>query len=111
VVASVVGGRREWFLAGTEPIAPAVSTPTRQAGHIVAPVTGTIIAVDPDIPIARQRVLFEARDAGQARWQLDGEDLGPARATVLWTPRPGRHTLVLVDDSGIRDLVRFDVRH
>ena len=111
VVAALVDGRREWFLAGTEPVATTVAAAPRLAGQIVAPASGTIIAVDPDIPATRQRVLFEARDAGHARWQLDGVDLGPARATVLWPPRAGRHTLTLVDSDGVRDVVRFDVRH
>lgn len=58
---------------------------------------GAIVALDPDIPPARQRIGFAA-DAGSValRWQLDGRDLGAATPR-LWEPRPGLHRLALVD--------------
>jgi penicillin-binding protein 1C len=82
-----------------------------------------IIALDPDIPPARQRVVFEAAgtggDAGSGdtaadavlRWRLDGADLGPAGEPLRWAPRPGRHTLSLADEEGrTLDEVAFEVR-
>ena len=77
-----------------------------------APVGGTILALDPDIPNGRQRVPFEARDVmpGQ-RWLLDGAVLGEAADFVLWSPEPGRHRLsVMARDGGILDTVTFVVR-
>jgi penicillin-binding protein 1C len=101
--------RREWFVAGTE---PAQSSPVRaHAPRIVVPTDGSIIALDPDIPSARQRVAFEA-DAARSdlRWMLDDVDLGPAD-TLLWPPVRGSHRLRLVDGQA-RALgeVRFEVR-
>ena len=106
-------GRLEWFLRGTEPVtAHAALAPAAAEAKILAPVSGTIIALDPDIPPARQRVVFEARAAGEGmRWMLDGADLGPAASLVPWAPSPGRHRLALVTGSGeVRDSVLFEVR-
>lgn len=101
--------RREWFVAGTE---PTQSNPVRaHAPRIVVPTDGSIIALDPDIPSARQRVAFEADAAhSDLRWMLDDVDLGPAD-TLLWPPVRGSHRLRLVDGQA-RALgeVRFEVR-
>jgi penicillin-binding protein 1C len=102
--------RREWFIAGTEPAGPLLPAAASRP-HILAPVSGAILAVDPDIPEDRQRVPFEARDAGPGhRWVLDGTDLGAARDVVLWPPRRGRHTLVLLDGDRRAHEVSFEVR-
>ena len=102
--------RMEWFVSGTEPVA-ASALPAAVAPRIVWPVAGTVIAVDPDIPAARQRVSFEARGARDVRWRLDGSPLGPGAEPLLWPPRPGRHTLQLVDEHDrVHDAVAFDVR-
>jgi penicillin-binding protein 1C len=100
--------RRDWFLRGTEPVEAMTAA---HRARIVAPTTGTIIALDPEIPAARQRVIFEATHADpDLRWLLDGADLGPARQPVLWPPDPGHHTLTLLAPTGPRDTVRFEVR-
>jgi len=102
--------RVEWFLTGTEPQAEAEPL---AAAHprIVSPVEGTIIALDPDIPPLRQRVVFEAHAIGTpVRWVLDGTALGSARDLVFWNPHPGRHSLSLVDDGRHLDTVTFEVR-
>ena len=103
--------RREWFVRGTEPVAELGTVPAHHA-RIVAPVAGTIIAIDPEIPRARQRIAFEA-DGGEPglRWVLNGEELAAAPGPLLWEPRPGRHTLALRDaDARLRDSVTFEVR-
>ncbi len=106
--------RREWFSDGTEPAATdhREGALTAVQARIVAPVGGTILALDPDIPAGRQRVPFEARDVmpGQ-RWLLDGAVLGEAADFVLWSPAPGRHRLSVVGRDGrILDTVTFVVR-
>jgi penicillin-binding protein 1C len=108
--------RSEWFSEGTEPTQPATDradgSPKAVQARIVAPVGGTIVALDPDIPAGRQRLPFEARDAtpGQ-RWLLDGAVLGEATDLVLWPPEPGRHRLsVVARDGSILDAVTFVVR-
>jgi len=103
--------RRDWFLHGTEPLTVSATVSAHHA-HIVAPVAGTIIAIDPEIPRARQRVAFEAVGGESGlRWVLDGVELGPGAAPLLWEPRPGRHTLALRDaEAQLRDTVTFEVR-
>lgn len=103
--------RTEWFLRGMEPPGPAQAL-ARAHSRIVAPVSGTVIALDPDIPRELQRVVFESQGVGRRlRWLLDGADLGPAAALVLWAPNPGRHTLSLVDpERRAWDTVTFEVR-
>lgn len=75
----------------------------------ILPGQGTIIALDPDIPPARQRLQFTAtRDAVQ--WRLDGKPLGRG-ARVPWLPWPGRHVVQITDAQGqVLDEVRLEVR-
>jgi penicillin-binding protein 1C len=107
-------GSTEWFLRGTEPAshpAPPLVAADAQA-RIVAPVSRTVIALDPDMPPARQRVVFEAAGGtARLRWRLGDKDLGPADRLVVWAPRPGRHALALVDgEDRTVDRVTFEVR-
>jgi len=108
--------REEWFLAGTEPgaVAPALAP---LEPRIRTPQPGTVIALDPDIPPALQRLAFAAEgiasaDGGSAaRWLLDGRDLGPVAGPLLWALVPGRHRLALVAGDGRTiDAVAFEVR-
>ena len=132
--------RREWFLAGTEQAvfeARASSAARRGAAGPVAtgrrsgagvggrvleariaePATGTIVALDPDIPPSHQRLDFRATavvpaqgaDAG-LRWRLDGREVG--RGPVWpWLPWPGRHRMQLTNAQGqVLDEIRLEVR-
>jgi penicillin-binding protein 1C len=90
-------GRREWFVPGTEPGARRLAT---GAPRIVAPVDGTIVALDPDIPRDRQRVPLEVAGAVPGtRWRVDDVDVGAAAGLMLWEPTPGTHTVALVDPT------------
>ena len=74
-------------------------------GKILYPANGAILAVDPDIPTAHQRVLLEAE--GDGKLWLDGELL----ADSLWQPVPGKHRLRLGDSRGVTlDELQFEVR-
>ena len=103
--------RREWMLAGSDATG---SRPALAAARprVRAPVSGTRIALDPDVPPERQRLLLEAEHVtGSPRWRMDGIDLGVADARRLWEPVPGRHLLELVDAAGEpQDRVEFEVR-
>jgi penicillin-binding protein 1C len=106
-----LGGER--FLAGTEP----ADRPTQalrgraQPFGIQSPREGTVVVLDPDIPIASQRLVFEG---APGRWRLDGRELGQG-GSLQWSPRPGRHVLERLSadedagESGV-DRVRFEVR-
>ena len=105
--------RAEWFLAGTETaqvrLASAAGTAARL---IVSPDDESVVALDPDIPPAVQRLRFEAVSPAPrgAWWRLDGKRVGAAKP-LPWSPWPGHHVLELMDADGkALDTVNFDVR-
>jgi penicillin-binding protein 1C len=109
---AVEPSRHEWFLAGTE---MTVVRAARQEtlARIAYPANGTVLALDADIPPARQRVALALSAPAGPRWQwrLDGQFLGRAARPASWLPQPGRHRLVLADAAGAeQDAVAFEVR-
>ncbi len=121
--------RGEWFIAGTEQAVFAIDSGAAKArihwakgqnkpknaavsadnpSRITSPATGTIIALDPDIPPDRQRVRLQADGAG--RWLIDGKPLAHGDH-ASWLPWPGRHVVQLLDESGQPvDEIRLEVR-
>jgi penicillin-binding protein 1C len=101
----------EWWLEGSEP-APGLGAESPRVARILSPARDQRIALDPDIPRARERVLLEAEPRGaDLSWSLDGEPLGSAAVPLLWPPARGRHELILHDASGRPlDAVSFVVR-
>jgi penicillin-binding protein 1C len=117
--AMVEAARQEWFFAGTEQSQFAINKIAVQAintlattinsARITSPVSGTIIALDPDIPPNRQRVSFSAEGQGVA-WLLDGKPFAKGN-TAKWLPWPGRHVVQLVDAKGVKlDEIKLEVR-
>jgi penicillin-binding protein 1C len=106
--------RSEWFIDGTETaeiklVGIGYGGQALQA-RILYPTNGTVIAMDPDIPIGHQRVQFNAKNAEQVAWLMDGIKVGDG-ADIGWTPSGGRHKLVLTDLQGNElDAVNFEVR-
>ena len=89
--------------------ATGVSAKASTRPRITAPASGTIIALDPDIPADHQRLTFRA-EGEQLRWQMDGKPFarGPQ---VQWLPWPGRHVVQLTDARGATlDEIRLEVR-
>jgi penicillin-binding protein 1C len=89
--AGLVNVAGEWYLAGTEPTAskgPA-SQGVAQAFGIQSPREGTVVLLDPDIPMAAQRMVFEG---AAGRWLIDGREIGSG-TQLRWLPLPGRHVL------------------
>jgi penicillin-binding protein 1C len=81
-----------------------------RVARITAPADGTIVALDPDIPPARQRPALRAQGPGPLRWRVDGRELARG-AEAGWLPWPGRHALQLPDAGGkVVDEVRVEVR-
>ena len=126
-LAPIEAARNEWFLQGTQQntftidsIAAhesktsarglkRINNSTTQTARITTPTTGTIIALDPDIPPNRQRVSFAAEGTG-LRWLMDGKVFakGPS---AQWLPWPGRHVVQITGARGeVLDEVRLEVR-
>jgi penicillin-binding protein 1C len=104
--------REEWFIAGTETALIAPAAQTAQRARLVSPARGSLIALDPDIPLDRQHVALRAEPAAaELQLQMDGRPIGNAAQPRLWTPLPGTHRLELLDSSGrALDRVDFSVR-
>ncbi len=104
--------RREWFLAGTSFARADVAPAEARRPRIAAPVSGSVYALDPDIPRDRQRLAVSVTGAaGTHRLRLDMRDLGAATTAPVIFPPPGRHQLALVDLAGRTvDRVIFTVR-
>jgi len=121
--------RSEWFIQGTEQAVFAANSGAGDFGpakasrsgkktaaaepdappRITAPASGTIIALDPDIPPKYQRVSFSAEGRG-TRWLMDGKEFARGQE-AQWLPWPGRHVVQLVDAGGkVADEIRFEVR-
>ena len=79
------------------------------APRITSPPSGTIIALDPDIPPNRQRLSFSAEGRG-TRWLMDGPEFAHGNQ-VAWLPWPGQHVVQLMDAGGtVADEIRFEDR-
>ena len=76
------------------------------------PVSGSVYAIDPDIPIDRQRLAIGVSGEVTAhRLMLNRRDLGAADGKPLVLAAPGRHLLRLTDVAGrVVDQVMFTVR-
>lgn len=128
--APLEAARQEWFIRGTEQTLFAINSgadsgrPERATAlkssrnavpvpdtpaRITAPASGTIIALDPDIPPSHQRVSFSAQGSN-LRWLMDGKPLARG-AQTQWLPWPGKHVVQLVDAGGkVLDEIRLEVR-
>ena len=104
--------RSEHFLAGTGQTLVARSPAAARRPHIVSPVSGSVYALDPDIPANHQRIRFAAVGVTSgARWRLDAHDLGVAGTNPAILPPPGTHRLALIASDGhAEDQVLFTVR-
>jgi penicillin-binding protein 1C len=104
--------RIDYFLRGTGQSLAAVAPAVARRARIVNPVSGSVYALDPDIPLARQRMAIAvAGDVEGHRLTLDKRDIGGADAQPMLRPLPGAHRLALVDAGGkVIDQVLFTVR-
>ncbi|QCB42791.1 penicillin-binding protein 1C [Sphingomonas sp. PAMC26645] len=93
--------RIEYFLRGTGQSLIAAAPATARRARIVNPASGSVYAIDPDIPADRQRLAIETTGDVRAHHVfLDNRDLGPAAQQLLFFAPPGRHRLRLVDTAG-----------
>ncbi len=104
--------RREYFLSGTAQATQIAAPAASRRPRITNPVSGSVFALDPDIPIDRQRMGIAVTGPVEGhRLILDRRDLGEANAAPLVLAGPGVHLLALVDPSGrVIDRARFTVR-
>ena len=102
--------RDEWFLEGTETRVITAQTGTASHPRIVAPANGALLAIDPDIPVANQRVALRVAGAPAGAQLKLGRRTYPT-SLALWLPEPGQHELRLLSKDGAElDRVHFIVR-
>ena len=103
--------QKEWFIQGTEPVTDVLMV-KQYNERIVYPPSGTVMAIDPDIPSDLQKVFFISKtDGSQLRWRLNDKPIGETGKIVAWSPKRGKHNLALTDSQGrIIDSVNFEVR-
>jgi penicillin-binding protein 1C len=104
--------RPEYFLPGTAQARIESAPPASRRPRIANPVSGAVYALDPDIPLPRQRIRLTAVGAaGGERLELDGKDVGLAAEGPMVLPAPGQHRLALLDEHGkVLDRTLFTVR-
>ena len=102
--------RTELFVAGTEMSRVVRAAPAQRQEDrfgIVHPADGSRFALDPDIPPAAQRIVFEGE---HGTWQVDGRRIGQG-TRASWAPWPGPHVVSLVGRDGrVLQSVRIEVR-
>ncbi len=104
--------RTEWFIAGTGQATLAEAPAYARRPRITNPVSGSVYALDPDIP-AQQQSLGVVLTGTRATYRLtlDGRTIGAAQDGAQLALIPGSHLLALLDESGQPlDKVRFTVR-
>ena len=107
----VAATREEWFIRGTEP-----HSQNQRTGQfnprILYPPSGTVMAIDPDIPPELQKVFFVSQaHEDDFQWVLNGFALERTGRTISWTPKAGKYQLAIADkDEKILDYVYFEVR-
>ena len=99
-------------MAGTAQAEIAAAPQVARRPRITSPVSGSVYALDPDIPINRQSLgVIVSGEVTGFRLILDRKTIGDADAGVQIPPHPGVHMLTLVDPGGqMIDRVRFTVR-
>ncbi len=95
-VPAVEPPRDELFVPGTQLGIVRVAAAATGRPRLISPANGSVIALDPDIPPARQRVGVRAAGSGVgARIEVDGRRLASGQSGALWRPLPGTHRFVL----------------
>ncbi len=104
--------RNEWFIKGTAQPVMALAPGFARRPRIANPVSGSVYALDPDIPIDRQSLgVAVTGETDDLRLALDGRPFAAASGRPQLPLAPGSHLLSLLDASGKTiDQVRFTVR-
>ena len=104
--------RSEWFTKDQQSDATVTVALAQPVARIASPANGMVIAVDPDIPPAYQKLPISIEGATRnLRVKLNDRELSLTDGVTLWTPRTGSYSLELGDESGkVLDRIVFTVR-
>ncbi|MFN3232356.1 MAG: penicillin-binding protein 1C [Alphaproteobacteria bacterium] len=109
---AVEAPRDEWFLNGTELAIVEQTDAEEPFSRITSPANGMVVAIDPDIPLDRQRIPIEAAAHDSSLVLKVGKiTLGPAGVRYMWPPLVGAHAVTLAHADGtVVDRSKFQVR-
>ncbi|TGN19454.1 penicillin-binding protein 1C [Leptospira idonii] len=109
-----VPAKRAYFERGTEDVSDAGEIVSKQKTlpKITSPSHQTIFAVDPDIPVGKQKVFFLLnRYQPGYFWYLNGKKISEANSPFFWDLQKGIFQLQIADQTGkVFDEVSFEVR-
>jgi penicillin-binding protein 1C len=104
--------RSEWFTKDQQSAPTMTVSLAQPMARIASPANGMVIAVDPDIPPAYQKLPISVAGATRTMTvKLNDQKLSLTDGVTLWTPRTGAYSIELGDESGkVLDRVVFTVR-
>lgn len=92
--------KSEWFISGTETDEVRLPASNIQP-EIIYPATSSTIAIDPDIPVHDQYIVFDVNtDRDDIYLELDSKITFNKKTERKWKPSAGKHILLLKDRSG-----------
>ena len=115
LVRKTINGKSEVFIVGTEPHDQFVASNGSAAdlahlARIVYPVSGMLVAIDPDVPQENSGILLEASQKG-LDWFADGKKIGSSSDVTVLKPIVGTHRLELRTAGGeLVDHTQFQVK-
>lgn len=105
--------REEFFIKGTEPDnLIIVKEESQKNSKITYPLNDMIIAIDNEIPIENQYIIFKYEPlTSEYEWIINGEKTGIRNHIFFWKPESGRHRIAIVDEKNtIVDTAEFLVK-
>jgi penicillin-binding protein 1C len=81
--------------------------------RILTPSEGQVVQLIPGVPTTQQVVpLWASTRAATVNWFVDGALVGssPASQKLYWTPLPGKHDVLVVDDTGLKAHRTIEIR-
>jgi penicillin-binding protein 1C len=100
-------------IAIPEPKAQGLSIAPIITPKIIYPHEGSVLALDPDIPLSRQKVLLKASlNSKDYEWVLDGRSFGTLDEPRFWGVERGNHLMEIrkVEATEVLDKIRFLVK-
>jgi len=106
---------RQRWQPSPPPWAPGCAPAADEPPKILSPDSSEVFVLLPGVPPDQQEIPLEAsstRADARVHWYVDGTWLGDADADqrLWWTPSPGVHDLVAMDERGKTRTVRVEVR-
>jgi penicillin-binding protein 1C len=93
-------------------MAPSNQPQAYPKARIIYPQEGMVLAIDPDIPLAHQKMplMVQAPEKKKLSWKIDGKPVISKNRNHLWQPTTGKHTFELYDGDDLNSKVQILVK-